>query len=274
MHQAATSAPERPASEQASRLGISLRIWESFALESREQIWTAWLGDPKPESKKQYGTRDRAIFAATPADVERFKSYCIEDSSGCLLWSGCCDKKSGHGRFRVGSLVVIASRFAAVWLHGLELPPGYCGSALVVMHVCKPRENPRCMLHLEIGPQVVNIRMGSKCSVADFDPRPDFCPAGHARSEHGSVTAGGHLYCHICNRAYDARCTADPIRRARRNAMLAKTSRERYSNDSEYRERRKAHSRKRDREQRAAKLAALRLTNETGPVTGIDHTAA
>lgn len=83
--------------------------------------------------------------------MERFWSKVDRSAGpdGCWPWTGSINKRSGHGRIRVGGKLLLTHRFAYLLEHG---EPGAC-----VLHTC---DNPPCCnpMHLWLGTAQDNNR--------------------------------------------------------------------------------------------------------------------
>jgi len=95
-------------------------------------------GNPTAGASPHYKTPDDAFMARSS----------MRDS-GCIEWTGSCDRK-GYGQLRIGGRLVKAHRFAVSRLIG-PIPSG-----MVVMHTC---DNPKCVNvgHLRVGTQTENV---------------------------------------------------------------------------------------------------------------------
>lgn len=96
-------------------------------------------GNPTAGSSSHYKTPDVAFMARS-----------VMNDSGCIEWTGSCDRK-GYGQLRIGGKLVKAHRYA------VERKNGPIASGMVVMHTC---DNPKCVNvdHLRVGTQTDNVR--------------------------------------------------------------------------------------------------------------------
>lgn len=96
-------------------------------------------GDPTAGSSSRYKTPDVAFMARS-----------VMNDSGCIEWTGSCDRK-GYGQLRIGGKLIKAHRYA------VEREIGPIPSGMVVMHTC---DNPKCVNvdHLQVGTQTDNVR--------------------------------------------------------------------------------------------------------------------
>jgi hypothetical protein len=146
-------------------------------------------------------------------DLERFRSKCSPQASGCVLWTGSTMWK-GYGRFFVDGKTIRAHRFSYA-LSG-DLP-----SHLQLDHLCRNRlcVNP---LHLEAVTARQNV-MRSPIAPARINAEKTHCPKGHSYSGANLfVRTNGIRECRECGRAESRRYQAR--KRAERKAARAATA--------------------------------------------------
>lgn len=96
--------------------------------------------------------------------MERFKAKCVFDpTTGCVLWQGALsngkDSTSIYGRFWFEGKSWAAHRWAAQFIHGIDLRDGHH-----VDHCCKdaegrPRPNTLCVQHVQQVTSAVNLAL-------------------------------------------------------------------------------------------------------------------
>lgn len=98
---------------------------------------------------------ERGRFIATEGALDRFLKFCqFEPETGCVIWTGYVCAK-GYGRFHYEGRHVLAHRWAAVYIHGLDV------GELTVHHNCPHTGNghpeTRCVRHVEVLSLAENI---------------------------------------------------------------------------------------------------------------------
>ena len=133
---------------------------------------------------------------------ERFWEKCIpEPNSGCWLWVGAAGgcvigRQTGtYGRMWTGFRTEPSHRIAYAAKHGA------IGKGLCIDHLCR---NTLCCnpAHLEAVTTAENTRRGdmgkARGAIRNSQKRRTHCPAGHAYSEHGRISADGKRSCRTC----------------------------------------------------------------------------
>lgn len=141
------------------------------------------------------------VSRKTPA--ERLAAGLERKPNGCLEWTGCVLKRSGHGRISVaGRGVILTHRLA--W----ELANGPIPDGMLIRHfIC---DNPPCcnVEHLRLGTQVDN--MADMVTKRRAGPRwgsaITHCPLGHEYTpENTYVPPSGGRQCRACAPLRDAK---------------------------------------------------------------------
>ena len=147
--------------------------------------------------------RRRGEIPPVPPPAERLAARLVEQSSGCIEWTGCVDG-NGYGNIRVNGKNMLTHRFA--W----ELANGPIPIGLGVLHHC---DNPPCCnveRCLFLGTQTEN----AADMVAKGRSRGQnvtHCPDDHPYDAANTYTyPDGRRKCRICSR------TGDRTRRAKR----------------------------------------------------------
>lgn len=89
--------------------------------------------------------------------IERFAERCrFDPATGCVLWiggmtAGRGSQKAQYGRFWYDGFNWLAHRWAAVYIHGIELGDNQGG------HVCPHGPNTRCVQHIAAQSQLENL---------------------------------------------------------------------------------------------------------------------
>lgn len=134
------------------------------------------------------------IFAS-PQD--RFASFVVARTDGCLIWTGATDGGGRYGSFFWDGRVRRAHKVAFEWASG-PVPDG-----LVLDHLCRVTlcVNPD---HLEPVTQRENILRGGAPTA--LNALKTHCPQGHAyTSENTRVQRTGGRVCRTCERSHHER---------------------------------------------------------------------
>lgn len=158
----------------------------------------------------------------------------------CWLWTGAVNR-NGYGNFWYGSRTVLAHRWAYEQTSEQPIP-----ADLVCDHLCRRRNCVRPS-HIQPVTSAENTRRGISGEVNGGRQRAKtHCPHGHAYDEINTyVGPDGSRQCRTCRAEREA---------ANRDATSAR-QRDRYANDPEYRERKRAEARERMRAIRAQRRA-------------------
>lgn len=135
---------------------------------------------------------------------ERFERFVSpEPMSGCWLWTGYCDTRSGYGTFRIGPQGLRkAHRFA------YEFFVGPIAEGLVIDHLCRVRccVNPQ---HLEPVTDEENQRRGHHGVL--YVPK-SHCPQGHPLAGDNLYEPSPHVrMCKTCRREAQLRWLATKV---------------------------------------------------------------
>ena len=122
-----------------------------------------------------------------PTPLERFMAKVSIADTGCWIWTGAKDKRSGYGNAWHEGRNIKSHRLAYV-LHVGLIPEG-----LVIDHLCRTREcvNPD---HLEPVTNAENLRRGLGHGSETH------CPTGHPYDEENTAVYSGKRHCRACRR--------------------------------------------------------------------------
>lgn len=118
--------------------------------------------------------------------LERFKQYCrFNPLTGCVEWIGARTRAQGktaeYGYFWDGKRMVLAHRWSAVHIHGLDISD----PTTQVDHCCFPDRpcNTLCVQHVQVIPATMNrelqwirVQVGLDAPREPYEPNPDDIP--------------------------------------------------------------------------------------------------
>jgi hypothetical protein len=130
----------------------------------------------------------RKTTADSPSAIELFRSFLVEDPSGCWNWTGTMTPQ-GYGRFNYGGKAHFTHRWAYETLVR-PIPEG-----LVLDHLCR---NRRCCnpAHLDVVTHQTNLWRGMAPSF--ITARTNVCKRGHELSEDNVYRQGPDRTGRVC----------------------------------------------------------------------------